>query len=44
MDEDGNMLVRSYGQDAYEATLFRYHELSTDQRNAHFKLTALTTV
>ena len=44
MDEDGNMLVRTAGQDAYEATLFRYHELSTDARNAHFKLTALTVV
>ena len=43
MQEDGNVLVRTPGQDAYEATLFRYHELSTDQRNAHFKLTALTT-
>lgn len=42
MDEDGNMLIRSSGQDAYEATLFRYDELSTDQRNAHFKLTSLT--
>lgn len=44
MDEDGEMLSRVPGQDAYEATLFRYHELSTDQRNAHFKLTSLTTV
>lgn len=44
MDEDGNMLVRAPGQDAYEATLFKYHELATDQRNAHFKLTALTVV
>jgi hypothetical protein len=44
MDEDGNMLVRTVGQDAYEATLYRYHELATDQRNAHFKLTSLTTV
>lgn len=44
MDEDGNMLVRSQGQDAYEATLFKYHELATDQRNAHFKLTSLTTI
>lgn len=44
MDEDGNMLVRTPGQDAYEATLYRYHELATDQRNAHFKLTSLTVV
>jgi len=44
MDEDGNMLDRTPGQDAYEAVLFKYHELSTDQRNAHFKLTGLTVV
>lgn len=44
MDEDGAVLFRSDGQDAYEATAFRYHELATDQRNAHFKLTGLTTV
>ena len=44
MDEDGDMLVRTTGQDAYEATLTRYHELATDQRNAHFKLTGLTVV
>ena len=44
MDEDGDMLVRTPGQDAYEATLTQYHELATDQRNAHFKLTSLTTV
>lgn len=43
MNEDGDMLVRSTGQDAYEATLFRYHELATDQRNSHFKLSSLTT-
>jgi hypothetical protein len=42
MDEDGDMLSRVQGQDAYEATLFRYHELATDQRNSHFKLTSLT--
>jgi len=44
MNEDGAMLQRTSGQDAYEATLFRYHELATDQRNAHFKLTAITTI
>ena len=44
MDEDGNMLVRTPARDAYEATLYRYHELATDQRNAHFKLTSLTVV
>jgi hypothetical protein len=44
MDEDGAMLTRSSGQDAYEATLFKYHELATDTRNALFKLTSLTTI
>lgn len=42
MDEDGAVLNRVPNQDAYEATLFKYHELATDQRNAHGKLTSLT--
>lgn len=42
MDMDGAVLFRTDHQDAYEATVFRYHELSTDQRNAHFRLTGLT--
>lgn len=35
MDEDGAVLSRVANKDAYEATLFKYHELATDQRNAH---------
>jgi hypothetical protein len=35
MDEDGAVLNRVPGKDAYEATLFKYHELATDNRGAH---------
>jgi hypothetical protein len=35
MDEDGAVLNRVSGEDAYEATLFCYHELATDNRAAH---------
>jgi hypothetical protein len=35
MEEDGAVLSRVSGEDAYEAVLFKYHELATDQRNAH---------
>lgn len=35
MQEDGAVLSRVSGVDAYEATLFKYHEVTTDQRNAH---------
>jgi hypothetical protein len=35
MQEDGSVLFRVAGFDAYEATLFKYHELATDKRNAH---------
>lgn len=35
MDEDGAVLSRVSGKDAYEAVLFKYHELTTDKRNAH---------
>ncbi len=38
MDEDGAVLSRVSGVDAYEAVLFKYHELTTDQRNAHGKI------
>lgn len=41
MDEDGAVLNRVPNMDAYEATLFKYHELATDQRNAHGKITGL---
>lgn len=42
MDEDGAVLSRVSGKDAYEAVLFKYHELTTDKRNAHVLLTGLT--
>jgi hypothetical protein len=35
MQEDGAVLSRVSNQDAYEATLFWYAELTTDKRNAH---------
>lgn len=35
MDEDGSVLNRVANVDAYEATMFKYHEITTDQRNAH---------
>jgi len=42
MDEDGAVLNRVPNTDAYEGTLFRYHELATDGRNAHAKIADLT--
>lgn len=41
MDEDGSVLARVSNQDAYEATLFKYHELACTQRNSHFKVVDL---
>lgn len=41
MDEDGAVLNRVPNTDAYEATLFKYHELVTDRRNAHCLITDL---
>lgn len=41
MDEDGAVLSRVSGRDAYEAILFKYHELTTDKRNAHGLVTDL---
>lgn len=41
MDEDGAVLNRVSGVDAYEATLFKYHELTTDRRNVHGLITQL---
>ena len=35
MDEDGAVLSRVSGVTAYEATLFKLHELATDERNSH---------
>lgn len=42
MDRDGSVFQRVANEDAYEATLYKYHELMTDARNKNFKLTALT--
>lgn len=42
MDDDGAVLSRVPNRDAYEAVLFKYHEIATDKRNAHGKLTGLT--
>lgn len=41
MDEDGAILSRVSGFDAYEATLFKDHELTTDKRNAHVRFNDL---
>lgn len=42
MDEDGAVLCRVPNTDAYEATLYRYSEQATDQRNTHGKITDLS--
>jgi len=42
MDRDGAVLNRKANEDAYEATLYKYHEFGTDRRNSHGKLTGLT--
>lgn len=42
MDQDGAILQRVIGFDAYEATLFKYHELATDKRNAHGLISDIT--
>ena len=42
MQEDGAVLSRVPNTDAYEATLFRYMELATHQRNANAKLSGIT--
>lgn len=41
MEEDGNVLQRittGNGKDGYEATLFKYAELTTDERGAHGRI------
>lgn len=38
MDQDGAVLSRVSGTDAYEATLYAYKELCCIQRDAHFRL------
>ena len=42
MQEDGAVLNRVPNTDAYEATLFRYMELATHQRNANAKISGIT--
>ena len=42
MDNDGSSLSRVANKDAYEFTLVKDMELTTDQRNAHAKLTGIT--
>jgi hypothetical protein len=42
MEEDGNVLNRVANVDAYESTLFKYHEVATDKRNAHFVIKDIT--
>lgn len=42
MNEDGAILSRVSNKDSYEFTLYRDHELATDQRNTHGKLTGIT--
>ena len=41
MARDGAVLNRVTNKDQYEATLFKYHEMTTDERHCHFKLTGL---
>lgn len=42
MDDDGAVLSRVPNKDAYEATMFKYHEIATTHRNAHFRLDGIT--
>lgn len=42
MDLDGAIWSRQANKAQYEATLFRFHELTTDRRNSLFKLTGVT--
>jgi hypothetical protein len=41
MDQDGAVLSRVSGKDAYEGTMFKYHETATDQRSAHMRVADL---
>lgn len=43
-DDDGAVLSRVSGEDAFEAYLRKYHELATDKRNAHGIMTGITEV
>lgn len=42
MEEDGNVLAREPRKDRYVATLFKYCQLGTTHRGAHFVLTGLS--
>jgi len=42
MEDDGAVLSRVSNQDAYEFTLRKYHEFTTDRRNAHGLLSDIT--
>jgi hypothetical protein len=42
MDADGSILHRMRDQDAYQACLYRYHELGTDARNRNGVITNIT--
>lgn len=42
MDMDGSVLSRVAGYDAYEAVLYQYSELATDNRGAHARLNDLS--
>lgn len=42
LNQDGSVLHYVPGFDAYEAVLFKYHELATDQRNASARISDLT--
>lgn len=42
MDLDGAIWSRQVNKPSYEATLFRFHELTTDRRNSLGKLTGVT--
>jgi hypothetical protein len=42
MDRDGSVLSRVSGEDAYEAVLYSYRELATDQRSAHGLISSVT--
>lgn len=42
MEEDGAILERVANKDAYHATMFKYCELTTDRRNAHGVIEAVS--
>jgi hypothetical protein len=42
MEEDGKVLKWESRRDRYIAVLYKYCQMGTTQRNAHFKMTALT--